>query len=148
MNTMSWGVFEKNSDVYPGEERPRANMWNLKECHVKEGFDVVSDAPEVKIRTCLFFLLMIPSTAHWSQHSTVGVPKGKDTYPLVQKGEAEGNFPGRGEILPHAQICEKGGWGASLDRMACVRAQRCESKRANRMVGLECIRVKLGSSQK
>lgn len=39
-------------------------MWNLKECHVKEGFDVVSDAPEVKIRTCLFFLLMIPSTAH------------------------------------------------------------------------------------
>lgn len=78
----------------------------------------------------------------------MGVPKRKDTYPLVQKGEAKGNFPGRGEGLRHAQICEKGGWGASVDRMAYVRAQRCESKRANRMVGLECIRVKLGSSQK
>lgn len=102
---------------------------------------MVSDAPEVKSRTYLFFPLLIPSTVHGSQHSTVGVPKGRDTYPLAQNGEAEGKFPG-GE-MPHGQIYEKD-WGGSLDRMHCVRTQRCESKRANSSVGLECIKVKLG----
>lgn len=87
MNTMSRGVFEKkNSDVYLEQERPRANRWYLKQCHVEEGFDVASDAPEVKSRTYFVLLLLIPSTVHRSQHSTVGVPKGKDTPSLAQNG--------------------------------------------------------------
>lgn len=56
------------------------NTWNLKGCHVEEGFSLVTDAPEVKSRTCLFFHLLIPSP--FIDHSIVwwGVPKeGKDS---------------------------------------------------------------------
>ena len=84
------------------------NTWNLKGCHVEEGFNLVTDAPEVESRACLFFHLSIPS-------------------PFIDDSIVWWEFPKRGRILnlsprlgrlgeislgrvPHRQMCERLGW--------------------------------------
>lgn len=103
-----------------------------------------SDAPEVKSRTYFVLLLLIPSTVNRSQHSTVGVPKGKGYSPSSPKWEIEILLWG---VMLHGQICGKDwSWGRQFRKNGLC-TSRDMSKRANSLVGLERIRIELESSQ-
>lgn len=53
------------------------NAWNVKGCHVKARFDLVSDTSEVRGRTCLVFYTMISSSFRDDRTVWWTFPKGR-----------------------------------------------------------------------